>query len=338
MAAPAVPTNFNAQVGNGNAFLSWDQMSGATSYVIQRSQDNITFVTIATLSGTPLANSYLDQSSAVGGPTVGGSYFYQVQAVNGSGSSAFAAAIQAIVENIGVASLASMRLQAQQRADLVNSQFVSLTEWNSYVSLACKELYDKLLAVYAAEYYLQNTYTWTTDGSSQLYPLPADFYKDFLIEVALNPSDPNSWVTLKKYQRIQQNLYNYPNQYTMYGITNLRWRLTGNNLQLVPIASAGQTIRMWYAPRPKTLMADIDTFDGISGWEQYAIVRAAIMARMKEETDVTDLAAELQILGSRIDAIAENRDVGEPETVSDSRRRNFAWGEPGDGDGMGGWG
>lgn len=340
MAIPSVPQNFSSQPGNGNIFLSWSITATATSYTLQRSSDGVTFTTLVTLSpsnpgsGAPW-NTYLDQSTVAGGPTVGDSYWYQVLATNGTGSSAYTAPVFAICENIGISSLGYLRLQAQERADMVNSQFVSTTEWNRLITQSCKALYDMLITAYESEYYLQNTFTWTLDGSDQLYPLPADFYKSFLVEVALNPGDPNSWVTLRRYQRIQQNLFNYPNVFSMYGVTNLRYRFTGNNIQFVPISQAGNTVRCWYAPRPRSLVADTDIFDGISGWEDYAIVRAAIKARIKEESDTTDLKAELADLQLRIDAVAESRDVQEPETVSDSKRRNFGWLG---GDGDEGWG
>lgn len=330
MAIPAVPTNFLLQSGNGNSYLSWDQISGATTYLVQRSQDNITFSTVATITGSPLNNFYLDQGSSVGGPVAGGSYWYKVAASNISGPSAYSTAQNTIVENLGIASLGSLRLQAQQRCDRVNSTFVSTTEWNTYISQSCKELYDLLITKYGDEYYLQVPYTYTLTGGQQYYPLPSDFYKMFLVEVALNTNDPNSYVTLRKFQKIQQNLWNYPNVYTFYGITNLRYRIEGNQIHLVPMPTGGQTLRINYAPRPPVLMADTDTFDGISGWEDYVVVDAAIKAMNKEESDVSVFMAQKQALLARITEVAENRDIGEPQTVSDSRMRNFSWA---DGDG-----
>jgi hypothetical protein len=144
-------------------------------------------------------------------------------------------------------------------------------------------------------------------------------------EVALNPADPNSWITLKQFDAIQANLYNYPNQYTLYGVTNLRYRLWGTNLQIVPITSSGQTIRIWYSPRPNQLIFDTDTVDAISGYEEYIVADVCIKALAKTEEDVTVFAAQKQMLMKRIEEAAENRNVGEPQIVSDSRRRNFAW-------------
>ncbi len=322
MAAPSTPTNVYLQTGQGVAYLSWDQMTGAASYIVQRSADNITFATVTTLVGTPLANYYSDSTV-----TAGTQYWYQVAAANGSGTSPYSTSQSIIPAAIGQVSLQSIRQLSQLRADLANSQFITTPEWNSYVTEAYKELYDILVQKFGDQYFASSTYTITTDGSSQLYPLPPDFYKGALVEAALNPADNNSWVTLRRFNPIQKNLWNYPNVYTFYGITNLRYQFIGNFLQLVPVAQANQTVRIWYSPRPQVLYADTQTLDGISGWEDYVVVDVARRARDKMEKDTTSLVLEKAGLKQRIEEAAENRNVGDPETISDSRIRNFSWSE-----------
>ena len=84
-------------------------------------------------------------------------------------------------------------------------------------------------------------------------------------------------------------------------------------------------VRIWYAPRPSSLLLDTDIIDGISGWEDFCILDAAIKALKKEESDTSALEMELAGILSRIEEASENRDIGEPETVSDSKMRNLAW-------------
>jgi hypothetical protein len=340
VAAPATPTNFIVQQADAQVALTWDQMLSplATSYVIKRSRDGITYTTLTTISGSPLANSYVDSSG-----TVGLQYFYQVAAANADGTSSYTAAQAAIPCLTGQECLGNLRLYAQQRADRVGSTFVTTAEWNRYITESRKWLYDILIQKFGNDYYMATPYCFLTTGSDQLYALPNGkdqisvlnavndttpakaFYKLMLVEVALNPGDPNSWVTLRKYMRVQQNLWNFPNVYTSRGITNLRYRLTDNYLQLVPQTQAGQYVRIWYSPRPTALLLDTDIVDGISGWEQIVVVDAARKALVKEESPVQELVAELSAMLLRIEEAAENRDVGEPETVSDAKMRNMAW-------------
>lgn len=339
MAAPLTPENFYLQSGDGNAYLSWDITSGATGYVVQRSLDGVTYTIRATLSGSPLYNYYLDRGSETGGPEVGKQYYYRVAASNNDGTSSYTEAQNTVVCEIGKVSLGYLRLLSQQKADMVNSTFVSIPEWNTYIAESVKELRGLLTMAYGDDYFVADPYTYTTAQNVQDYPLPKDFFKLLGVEVALNPNDPNSWVTLRKYEFIQRNLWNYPNVYTFYGITNLRYRVMGNNLRIVPVPQGGQTIRIWYVPRSPVLMADTDIIDGINGWEEYPAIDAALKASAKEETDVSVLAAQKQAMIQRLQAEAENRDIGEPETVSDSKIRNFGWsGDEGGWTGNGGWG
>ena len=342
MSIPITPPNLFLQTGDGNNFCSWDVSPTATTYTVQRSTDGVNFTTVATLTGATFFNSYLDNGydaiNFPSGPLLQVQYWYQVSATNGSGTSAYAQPVPGtppfvIPTAIGKISLGQLRYQAQSRCDRINSQFVSLPEWNMILTEARKSLYNIITECYGGDYYSNSTYTITTGSGTQQYPLPKDMFKPTLIEVALNPSDPSSWVTLRRFNWIQKNLWNYPNVYTFYGITNLRYRLMGDNLYIVPIPSGGQTIRINYVPRPKTLMIDTDIVDGISGFEEYIINYAAMVALNKEESETAEnFAGFLQKIIDDIMSAAENRDIGEPSQVSDSKQRNFSWGDPGEGE------
>lgn len=320
------PPGFQAFSYQGQVLLTWNQAPLATSYSVLRSSDNVTFTSIGTTSSL----TYNDSSGSSGLI-----YYYQVQA-----SQVIAMILTYSLPTVSLAgqklkpgqtTLGNLRLEAQQRINKENSLFYTTQEWNSMLSNSYKELYDILIQKFGDDYFLANPYSYTTTGQidsvtqQSTYPLPDDFYKLMRVEVALNPSDPNSWVTLREFQAIQANLWNYPNVYTFYGITNLRYRLWGTNLVIVPIPSADQTIRILYSPRPNQLINDTDTVDAISGWEEYIVVDACIKALVKEESDPSVFLLQKQALLKRIEEAAENRNVGEPETVSDSKLRNFAW-------------
>lgn len=236
--------------------------------------------------------------------------------------------------NPGTSTLGSIRLQAQQRSDMVGSSFITDSEWNSYINASYYELYDILTQKFGNDYFVATPYTYTTQTNQQLYPLPIDFYKLLGVEIALNTGNPSSWVTLKKFEFIDRNKWSYPNIYTFYGITNLRYRVNGNNLMIVPVNQAGQTIRIWYNPRLTALVNDGDIVDGVSGWEEYIIVDAARKAFIKQESDTADFNMEKAGLLKRIEEAGENRDVGEAAHVSDSKSLNY-FGSGNDGSGQG---
>ena len=65
-------------------------------------------------------------------------------------------------------------------------------------------------------------------------------------------------------------------------------------------------------------------------WSEYVIVDAAIKASQKEESDVSILMQQKMALIKRIEDSAMNRDVGQPDRISDTRNST--------GYGGGGWG
>jgi hypothetical protein len=299
--------------------VSWDIVAGVTGYSVQRSTDGVTYTTV----GTPSVNSYLDSTVSQG--TL---YYYQVASSNGT-LSPYSTPQSIVPASQGRLSLASIRLLSQQRADRVNSNFVTLPEWNTYINQSYFELYDLLVQKYGDDYFV-SSYLFATNGSNT-YPLPPDFYKGLGLDLSINASN-NAWITLKRFNFISRNRYVYPQITTnVLGVAGLRYRFLDSNIVFEPNAQAGQTVRLWYVPRLTQLLQDTDVMDGVSGWTEYVVVDAAIKALQKEESDVSVLVLQKQALIDRIEAAAENRDAGEPNTISNTRR----WTDP-YGDGFGG--
>lgn len=316
MAVPAIPQNLLVQQGNAQVFLSWDLSAGATSYDVQRSTDGVSFSSVA----TPATNSYLDLAV-----TVGIQYFYQVASINGSGTSGYTSPQNVIPTLSADLSLGQLRLMSQQRADRVNSNFVTVPEWNTYINQSSFELYDLLVTVYE-DYFLQTPYQFTTTGNTVQYALPNDFYKLMGVDIGLD-STTNAWVTLKKFDFIARNRFVYPNiTSTFLGVFNLQYRLMGNTLYFIPTPASGQIVRVWYVPKLVQLLEDTDILSGISGWTEYVIVDAAIKALQKEESDVAVLMMQKQALKTRIEESSMNRDAGQPDTISNTRTWGERWG------------
>lgn len=316
------PSNFLVSSAQSQVYMTWSASPLVNIYYINRSTDNLTFTNIAS---TPFL-TYSDTTGVAG--TI---YYYTVQASNGTFSSLPTLSQIGQPLKIGQNSVANLILEAQQRVDRVNSDNISTQEWTSMLSQSYKWLYNLLIQKFGNDYFIAPPVSYTTTGvldpvfQAQVFPLPDDFYKLMRCECALNPSDPNSWITLRQFEAIQANLWNYPNVYTFYGITNLRYRLWGSQLQIVPIASAGQTIRIWYSPRPSQLINLTDIVDGISAFEELMIVDTCIKALAKTEEDSSIFVLQKRELLQEVEEAAENRNVGEPQKVSDSRTRNFAW-------------
>lgn len=274
-------------------------------------------------------------------------------AVNGSGTSPYTEPQWVIPAPNAELSLGELRLRAQERADRVGSNFVTLPEWNFFLMQAMYELYDLLITVYE-DYFLAPEVTFAVDGNLQSYPLPdgaitftdsatgqpivaPPFYKLSGVDLAISNTN-NGYVNMNKYNLIDRNKFVYPNSgSTIYGVFNLQYRLMGNKIRFIPVPSAGSVVRLLYIPRLPVLLSDTDlTTIGYSGWLQYVIIRAAKYALDKEESDTGTLTQEIGFLKKRIEETAINRDLGQPDTVSDTQNRNLGWGWGGF-DGKGGF-
>lgn len=331
MSVPYQPQNLTAEQADGNILLTWTGSLGALGYLVQRSTDGVNFTTVATLG---LVSQYVDPF-----PGVGIMYFYQVAATNISGTSTYSSIAQMVAAPPSEMSLFELRLRSQQTADRVNSQFVTTSEWNAFLRLAMYELYDLLITSYEDLFASQFVFI-NTNGTTQNYAVPNGysnylggvygglsgapaqaFYKLAGMDLGINTSN-NAWVTLLKFDFIERNKYVYPNSTsTIYGVYNMRYRLMGDFVNIIPTPAGNQQVRMWYSPKLPALLQDIDlTTLGYSGWLRYPIVRAAKYALDKEEgSDTSKLDAELLYLKTRIEQTSQNRDAGVPDTISPTR-------------------
>jgi hypothetical protein len=263
-----------------------------------------------------------------------------------------------------LASLGNLRAQAQQRSDLEASQHITTAEWNQYISQSYKRLYDKLVAAYGSNYYVQTPYQFTISGQT-LYSLPSDFYKLLGVDLQYSAS-PTGWVTLKRLEFIDRNKYNWlqplpitaslvqlwyipeptPLQFcettqctnssavvTVNDVSDLSVGMnayqnaaqtcivTGSTIVSInaaanqvtlsnPCSSTGVNIPVYF-------WSDAATLDGISGWEEFVVIDAAIKAGIKEESEISDLRIQKAEMLKDIEDMAEARDIGQAHHVSD---------------------
>ena len=148
--------------------------------------------------------------------------------------------------------LAQLRTASRQRADMVNSTFISDAELSSYINASYFELYDLLVQKYGNDYYMKE-YSFQLQGNVSRYDLPDDFFKLLGVDLEIS-SGPDGYVSLRPFTLAERNRYSTANVQTWIGVTNLRYRLSANKLWFTPSPNMGQTIRIWYVPRLKALV------------------------------------------------------------------------------------
>lgn len=225
--------------------------------------------------------------------------------------------------------LATLTARARERADMVNSSFITDTAdslW-AWVNEGAQKLHDKLVEAYGNEYVEKNA-TLTLVGGTTDYALPSDFYKILLLEIFIG----SRWLTLKQYTRQEQNAFSSATV-SWRGLP--RYRLTKNMttradlIRMEPDPGGNYTGRVWYAPQLQVynnsdvitgvpyMAATTDYIDVPNGWERYIILYAAIRALKKEESDSTALERELAKEESDLDSIIQNRNADQPFSAVD---------------------
>lgn len=224
--------------------------------------------------------------------------------------------------------LLQLRDEVRQRADMVNSDFVTNDEINRYLNESISELYDMLISCKGQEWYMER-HTFPTVANQQDYlidPVAVPFYMLLGVDADMGGSTP---IPLRPYmldERHDRGLW-YAGSGWGY-LERARYRLSGSvdqttgvyqhriTLKPAPTAS-GTNITLLYIPHAPVLDNDVDVWDGFNGWEEYAVVDAAIKCLEKEESSTVALERRKERLMERIEGLAASHDNGFPERVVD---------------------
>lgn len=335
----ALPQMVVLQTGNGQNFLTWNAVPGATTYSVQRSLDGVTFVTV----GTPVINAYLDTAVIIGT-----TYFYKVGSVSAAGTSGYTPSSPTSIVPCapGQINLGYLRYQGRLRADMLKSNFVTNDEWNININNSVYELADLLTTKFGEDYFLAPPLIITSfsalsyplpDGTNYLNtngipdpagkPAPACFkvYGMDFNSYGAQVNNTQGWVSMSRFNWPDHNKYNVLLGAASNNVSgqycSFQFREMGTQVYVIP-SNSGQYFRLWYVPLPAQLLQDTDMMSfGYSAWWEYVVVDAAAKALEKRQ-----LFDQAQVLMNRKDAMmmriettAANRNVGQPNTATNSR-------------------
>lgn len=213
--------------------------------------------------------------------------------------------------------LLQLKLRARQKADREKSNFVEDEELTFMINQSIAELHDLLVSANSSDYSISE-YSFTTVANQDSYALPLDFYK-------LKGADANinggRYFSLRAFNFNERNR----NDDVAWGLINgpsVRYRLLGSNIKFSPKPEGIYNIKLWYTPVAPKLVLDTDNLVDLNAFSEYVIVDAAIKYLQKEESDVSVLMTQKAELKRRIEIMSNNRDEGQPETISDIYAEN----------------
>lgn len=214
--------------------------------------------------------------------------------------------------------LETLRSRVLWRADAVGDANLDVSPYtllDILINVAAKELYDEILSAFGDDYYTSTpAIVPTTTAGVGYLALPSDFYK--LRGVAANIGGKR--VALERCNWNEREQYNEADSWANYWNVP-RYYDKAARLYFVPPPDGIYSIYVDYVPVCPTLAAGAPgvPFDGINGWDEYIVLRTAIMILNREESDSSALQGELAHITQRIRQLADSRDIGRPHKVHD---------------------
>jgi hypothetical protein len=217
------------------------------------------------------------------------------------------------------ATLATIRTRCRQRADKVNSTFVTDAELNELINQALSELHGILVTHF--QDYVLTTSSLTITAGVEYTALPTTFFKSLAI------------FKLEGTQRYRLERFNIddlaPFSEALWLSSNTgsisSYRIAGDRVYWYPKPVATTTAEIWFVPQIVRLSADGDVVGVqlVDGWEEFVVNDVALKIRLKEDGDAQPHMIMKQEFIKRLEIEAANRDAGRPFTVVDT---NKDWG------------
>ena len=243
--------------------------------------------------------------------------------------------------------LTTLQNRVLQRANLQfgsNSAIAPLAEVTDCINEGIAELYDLIVSVEDQPYYLSSvpfntssTSDTYTIGPGQAVPAP-DFYRGKGLDIEfgqniIRTAYPFTWNERNRYKYLGGWVYTQPVAYRFIGKTTSNPAFAAfDSVKLMPQPGGQFSCQLWYNPTPPYLVAGTDTFDGINGFEEHAVLTAAIKLLTKQEQfeHAQALMAERARQEARILGMIPSRDAECPPRVQDVTVINdVAFGRPG---------
>jgi hypothetical protein len=215
--------------------------------------------------------------------------------------------------------LAELRAEVRDRADMENAPHITDTQITRYVNQSIARLWNKITQLDASSFFDDGTTTLAA-GSSTV-TLPANFWRLSELPVLCTSGD-TTW----RLRRLQlgdlASVWEETGRPTHY-------RVDTGGLSVFPTPESSVDVTLFYITAPAQLSADADTFDGRAGWEEWVVLDAAVKCIMKEEGDASGLVAEREAIWADIEAAVRTPDMSEPRRVQDVEdvrdRRGWRW-------------
>lgn len=242
-------------------------------------------------------------------------------------------------------SLTTLQNRTKQRANVEvasSSALYSSSELNDNINEGLAALYSLIIGCADQPYYLESA-SFTTIANKDTYTIGpsgdivvSDFYKLRGVDVSVGTNivitaKPFNWSERNRFKYLSGWIYSQPIFYQLIGKSSAVANSANDSIKFIPSPSGGFSTTIWFFPTPPSLVSGGDQFDGINGYEEFAVLHAARKLLVKQEQFehagvITQMLAEER---ERILAEIGSHDAENPPRVTDTMANDGWIGRPG---------
>lgn len=229
-----------------------------------------------------------------------------------------------------MATLATLRSNAQSKLDAFVDPNTTTAEWNSWINASAGDLYRDITNTNEDYNIAQMQFTLTGNSYQTNFldvtTLPAlgaqPYWKIRLLELQMPNATSDPWISLyacpsvKERHKYSRTIYN-----PLYRCPVSAYLAWGNKIEILPAFSSAGTYQLSYIPQLPLLVNDSDSFDGYwlsaNGIDDFISLDAAIKYAIKNTTDVTPLWAQREELKASIIRSMSCRNADQPGQIAD---------------------
>lgn len=205
--------------------------------------------------------------------------------------------------------LSELRTEVRRRGEY-RSPYISDSELNSYINGSCAHLYNVFAEQDPSLYLTQGSISVVSGTES--YSLPATFYKAVSVNIPYSTS-PTGYISAQRIGWQERHAYSG-------GVASdkrtTRYAIRGGNIYFWPTPTWTDTVQLDFIPAYSKMSLDTDTFDGLSGWEEWAIADTLVKCASKADDDPTNWERQRALVERRLFASGD-QDQAQPKTVKD---------------------
>lgn len=205
--------------------------------------------------------------------------------------------------------LTLLETECYERCD-VRAITVPQAEMWRMINGSLADLYDQVCKVNKSQLMAATAKAIAVVSGTASYALDDTHYRTVGVDV----TSGGAWYPMRRFNWSERNIGSAESNSNPLSTS---YRVQGTKIWFAPTPAWSGTARVWYIPAPPILAAGTTTWDGIAGWEEYAVLDTIIKIKSKLEEDAQLEMAQKKACLERILAVAADMDDGEPPHVRD---------------------